>query len=302
MKRGVLYGLTAYVLWGAFPLYFPLLQPGSALEILSHRVVWSFVTMAIVLLVVRRWRTFSQLPIKVWAQICAAAVFIAANWGIYIYAVNNGHVVEAALGYFINPLVSVCLGVLVLKERLRPLQWTALAVAASAVVVIVVDTGQIPWLSLGLAASFATYGLIKKVVPLRATESLGAESMVLMPVALGYLIYLQISGGSNLLTNGPWHVALLASAGLVTVVPLAAFAMAAPRLPLSTMGFLQYLTPVLQFLLGILVFQEQMPPARWIGFIIIWCALALYTFDALRAQKRAPRNRQAVRTVPAPGQ
>ncbi len=300
MKRGVLFGLAAYLIWGAFPLFFPLLQPASAGEILAHRVFWSFVLMALVLAVLRQWKTLRNLSLRVWSQVGLAAVLIAINWGVYIYAVNNGHVVEAALGYFMNPLVSVALGVLVLKEKLRPLQWIAIVVAIVAVVILALEAGRVPWLSLALAFSFGMYGFIKKVIPLRATQSLTAESMVLSPLAVAFLIVLQVNGTSTLTTEGPWHVALLVSCGVVTIVPLVAFGVAAPLLPLSTMGFLQYLTPTLQFLLGVLVFREDMPGTRWAGFAVIWLALVIYSVDAARQGRgRKTAIGSADRTVPA---
>lgn len=282
MKRGVLYGLAAYLWWGAFPLFFPLLRPASAGEILAHRVLWSFVIMGLVLTFLKQWTTFRRLPLRVWWQICLAAVMIAVNWGVYIYSVNNGHVVEAALGYFMNPLVSIGLGVLFLKERLRRMQWTAIGIAVIAVMILAVEAGRVPWLSLALAFSFGLYGYVKKVIPLRPTESLTAESMVLTPFAVAFLVLIQVNGTSTLTNQGAWHIALLVACGLVTIVPLVAFGVAAQLLPLSTIGFLQYLTPTLQFLLGVLVFQENMPGTRWAGFAVIWVALIVYSIDAAR--------------------
>lgn len=290
MKRGVLYGLAAYLWWGAFPLFFPLLRPASAGEILAHRVLWSFLIMGLVLAFLKQWTTFRKLPFRVWWQICLAAVMIAVNWGVYIYSVNNGHVVEAALGYFMNPLVSVGLGVLFLKERLRRLQWTAIGIAVIAVMILAVEAGRVPWLSLTLAFSFGLYGYVKKVIPLRPTESLTAESMVLTPFAVAFLVLIQVDGTSTLTNQGAWHIALLAACGLVTIVPLVAFGVAAQLLPLTTIGFLQYLTPTLQFLLGVLVFQENMPGTRWAGFVVIWLALIIYSIDAARQSLKVGRG------------
>ena len=292
MRRGVLFGILAYGIWGLFPLYWPVLEPSSATEILAHRVFWSFVTMAVALFIRRRWSYLRALPRRTWLQVAAAAVLISVNWGLYIFAVNNGHVVDAALGYYINPLVSIGLAVVVLRERLRTLQWIAIGIAAAAVVMITVDAGRVPYIGIGLAFSFALYGLVKKVIPLAATESLTAESMVLSPVALGFIGYLQFTGHGTLTTNEPGHIVLLMTTGIVTVIPLGAFAVAAQSLPLSVTGFLQYITPTLQFLLGIFWAHEEMGPSRLIGFGVIWLALAVYSFDALRHGQRTRRDRR----------
>ncbi|MEU6379924.1 EamA family transporter RarD [Streptomyces sp. NPDC046909] len=286
---GLLNGFAAYGMWGLFPLYFPLLKPAGASEVLAHRMVWSFVAVALALVVLRRWRWAGELlrqPRRL-ALIAAAAGFIAVNWGVYIWAVNNGRVVEASLGYFINPLVTIAMGVLLLKERLRPVQWAAVGVgAAAAVVVLTVGYGRPPWISLCLAFSFATYGLVKKKVNLGGLESLAAETTMQFLPALGYLVWLGTHGGATFTTEGAGHTALLAGTGLVTALPLVCFGAAAIRVPLSTLGLLQYLAPVFQFLLGILYFHEAMPPERWAGFALVWLALSLLTWDALRAARR----------------
>lgn len=290
MRRGITFGVTAYLIWGLFPLYFPLLEPAGPLEILAHRMVWSLVVSAIVLTVVRGWRAIRAMPARVWLLVLAAALLIAVNWGIYIWAVNNGRVVDAALGYFINPLVTVLFGVVIFRERLRMAQWTAVALGAIAVTVLAVAGGTFPWVAVSLALSFACYGLVKKVIPLPPTASLTAEGLILLLPALGYLTFLTAQGSSSLTTNGPWHLVLLASSGVVTCVPLLAFAAAAQALPLSVLGLLQYLTPVAQFLLGVFWFHEDMPPYRWIGFALVWAALVVFTADALRASRHADRE------------
>ncbi len=234
------------------------------------------------------------MPPRVWALVLAGAFLIAVNWGIYIWAVNAGHVVDAALGYFINPLVTVLFGVLIFRERLRPTQWAAVACGAAAVAVLAVAGGVFPWVALSLAASFACYGLVKKVIPLPPTASLTAEGLVQLLPALGYLVFLTTTGASTLTGNGAGHVLLLASSGVVTCVPLLAFAVAAQALPLSILGLLQYLTPVAQFLLGVLWFHEAMPAYRWVGFALVWAALAVLTTDALR-RRREPAARPAAR-------
>ena len=287
MRRGLTFGAAAYLIWGLFPLFFPLLEPAGALEILAHRMVWSLVVSAIVLTVVRGWTAIGRMPARVWALVLAGAVLIAVNWGIYIWAVNAGHVVDAALGYFINPLVTVLFGVLIFRERLRTTQWVAVACGAAAVAVLAVAGGVFPWVALSLAASFACYGLVKKVIPLPPTASLTAEGLVQLLPALGYLVFITATGASTLTGNGVGHVLLLASSGVVTCVPLLAFAIAAQALPLSILGLLQYLTPVAQFLLGVLWFHEAMPAYRWIGFTLVWAALAVLTVDALRHARQS---------------
>jgi chloramphenicol-sensitive protein RarD len=291
VQRGIVAGLTAYLIWGLFPLYWPLLEPAGALEILGHRMVWSLVVMALLVTGLRQWPAIVHMPLRVWGLVAAAAVLIAINWFLYIWAVNHAHVVDAALGYYVNPLVSVLLGVLVFRERLRALQWTAVGLGSVAVAVIAVGGGAVPWIALGLASSFAVYGLIKKVVPLAPTESLTAEGLVLVGPALAYLVVLQSTGQGTLIDHGTGHVLLLVGTGIVTVVPLLAFGAAARALPLSVLGLLQYITPTVQFMLVVFVFGEQMPPTRWIGFCLVWVALAVLTTDALRRRRPAGRPR-----------
>ncbi|MEV6242867.1 EamA family transporter RarD [Lentzea sp. NPDC051838] len=282
--RGVTYGVLAYVLWGLFPAYWPLLVPAQPVEVLAHRIVWSFVTLAIAVVILRRWRPFLDLSGKGWLIVTAAAVLITVNWGTYIYAVNTKHVVEAALGYFINPLVSVALGMIFLKERLRLGQVIAIGVVVAAVIVLTVDYGRLPVISLILAVSFGFYGLLKKKVPLDAISSLTAENMVIAPIALVYLLTL---GSANTFTTaGTGHTLLILSTGIITVVPLLLFGAGAQRIPLTTMGMLQYLAPVLQFLWGVFVVHEPMPPSRWIGFGLVWLALAIFVTDALRYRRK----------------
>ena len=292
MRRGLILGASAYLIWGLFPLYFTLLEPAGPLEILAQRMVWSLVVAALILTVVRGWRAIRDMPPRVWALVLAGALLIAVNWGIYIWAVNNDRVVDAALGYFINPLVTVLFGVVIFKERLRITQWAAVGLGAAAVTVLAVAGGTVPWIALCLAVSFACYGLVKKVIPLPPTASLTAEGIILLLPAAGYLTYLGVTGGSTFGSEGAGHLLLLASSGVVTCVPLLAFAAAAQALPLSVLGLLQYLTPVAQFLLGVLWFHEAMPPYRWVGFALVWAALVVLTFDALRhARDTAPPGR-----------
>ncbi|WP_406392912.1 EamA family transporter RarD [Streptomyces sp. NBC_00887] len=287
-RAGLLYGIGAYGMWGLVPLFWPLLEPSGAMEILAHRMVWSLGVVGIALLALRRWAWIGALlrqPAKL-GLIAIAATVISVNWGIYIWSVNNGHVVEASLGYFINPLVTIAMGVLLLGERLRPVQWTAVATGFAAVLVLAIGYGQPPWVSLALAFSFATYGLVKKKVNMGGLESLAAETAVLFVPALGFLLWLAARGDTTFLVGGAGHGALLAATGLVTAVPLVCFGAAAIRVPLSVLGLLQYLAPVFQFGLGILYFHEAMPPERWAGFALVWVALMLLTWDALRTARR----------------
>ncbi|MGW1618013.1 EamA family transporter RarD [Streptomyces sp. NPDC002172] len=300
-RTGLVNGFAAYGMWGLVPLFWPLLKPAGSVEILAHRMVWSLVFVAVALAFVRRWAWAGELlrqPRRL-ALVTVAAAVITVNWGVYIWAVNAGHVVEASLGYFINPLVTIAMGVLLLKERLRPAQWAAVGVGFAAVVVLAVGYGQPPWISLVLAFSFATYGLVKKKVNLGGIESLAAETAIQFLPALGYLLWLAGHGESSFVNDGAGHAALLASTGIVTAVPLVCFGAAAIRVPLSTLGLLQYLAPVFQFLLGILYFHEAMPAARWAGFALVWLALTLLTWDALRTARRAARA-LAVAPLPRP--
>ncbi|MFC5155563.1 EamA family transporter RarD [Streptomyces amakusaensis] len=300
-RAGLLHGIAAYGMWGLVPLFWPLLEPSGAMEILAQRMVWSLAIVALALLALRRWGWIRELvssPRKL-GLITVAAVTISVNWGLYIWSVNNGRVVEAALGYFINPLVTVAIGVLVLKERLRPAQWAAVGTGVAAVVVLTVGYGQPPWVSLTLAFSFATYGLAKKKVNIGGLESLAAETAVLFLPAMGFLVWLAADGGLSFGAEGLGHAALLAATGLVTAAPLVCFGAAAIRVPLSTLGLLQYLAPVLQFLLGILYFKESMPAERWAGFALVWLALICLTWDALRTARRT--RAQALRLAAAAG-
>jgi chloramphenicol-sensitive protein RarD len=294
----VLLGLTAWTMWGFFPLYWPLLEPSGAVEILAHRIFWSMIVMLGVVVALRKRdslrATVAQRRTR-WLLVVAAAL-ITVNWGTYIWGVNNHHVVETSLGYFINPLVSVLIGVVVLGERLRRLQWAALALAAVAVLALTVEYGRPPWVALILAISFGSYGLAKKKANSGAVESLVVETLVVSPVALGYLVFLTATGASTFGSNGGWHVALVVGTGVVTVLPLLAFGGAATRIPLSTLGLMQYVTPTVQFLLGILFFHEPMPAMRWVGFALIWLALVLFTAESLRHRHR---RRRLLRTDPA---
>ncbi|GGM03691.1 EamA family transporter RarD [Nakamurella endophytica] len=298
MRAGWVSGVSAYLLWGLFPLFWPLLEPAGAIEVLAHRMIWSLVVMVLVLSVLRRWRELRTASARTWGMVVAAALLITVNWGFYIWAVTTGRVLDAALGYFINPLVSVLLGVLVFRERLRPATWTAVGIGALAVMVISVGGGRFPWVAFVLALSFGLYGLVKKVIRLEPAASLTAEGLVLLVPATAYLTVLQATGHGTFTDHGAGHTLLLISAGVVTVVPLLLFTAAARALPLSVVGFLQYLTPVVQFLLGVFWAHEHMPVGRWVGFVLVWLALVVLTVEGLARRRRAAADRRAVAARP----
>ena len=290
-RSGALYGASAYLLWGLFPLYWPLLAPTGSLEVLAHRVLWSLAVVAVLLAVTGRLSSVRAAGAdrRRLLMLTAAAVVIAVNWGTYIYGVTSEQVVETSLGYFVNPIVTVLLGVLVLGERLRPAQWTALGLAFLAVVVLTVENGRPPWIALALAFSFGAYGLLKKTTGVGAVEGLAIETAVLLPVAGVYVAVLGATGAGTFGSEGPGHAALLALSGLVTAVPLLAFGAAASRVPLTTLGLLQYLAPTLQFALGVTLFDEPLPPVRLLGFVLVWAGLALFTADLVRHHRRTSR-------------
>jgi chloramphenicol-sensitive protein RarD len=278
-------------MWGAFPLYWPLLEPAGAVEILGHRILWSVLTMGLILLL---WRRTSQIRAlvadrRVFALLAVAAAVITVNWAVYIYGVNNGRVVETSLGYFINPLVTVLMGVFILGERLRRLQWVAMAVAGFAVVVLALDYGRLPWVALVLAFSFGSYGLAKKTANVGAVESLTLETALISPVAAAYLFWLSSQGQANFAAHGVGHALLLTTTGIVTAIPLICFGAAATRVSMVSLGLLQYLAPTFQFALGVLWFHEEMPSGRWVGFALVWVALVIFTFEAVKHRRRQLR-------------
>lgn len=290
---GILFGIGAYGLWGMLPLYFLILLPATAVEIVANRVLWSLIFCALLLTVLRSWKTFrvAVSDRRVLGTLTVAALLIAVNWFVYTYGVTNGHAIEASLGYFINPIVSVLLGVFVLREKLRPLQWAAVGMGVVAVVVLAVGYGSVPFIALTLAISFGLYGFVKKRVgpSVDAVSSLSIETAVLTPIAAGVMIWLTVSGGATLTTEGPGHFWIMAASGIITAVPLIFFGAAARRLPLTTIGMLQYLAPVLQFILALTVFGEEMPLERWIGFGLVWLGLALLTVDMVRTVRKNAR-------------
>lgn len=299
-RAGLAMGLGAYLLWGFLPLYFPLLEPAAPLEVVAHRVVWSLAFCLVAVAVGRGWRALlaAVRDRRTLVTLTVAAVLVAANWLVFVHGVLTGHTVDAALGYYINPLVTVALAVVVLGERMRPAQWVALGVGSAAVVVITLGVGRLPWIALTLAATFGLYGLIKNRVgrSVPAVTSLAVETAVLTPAALVYLLWLDSSGAGSWGQHGGAHMAALAGTGVVTAVPLLLFGAAARRLPLSVVGLLQYAAPTMQFLVGVLVFHEEMPPARWAGFALVWVALVVLTTDGLRtgrAERLAARRAES---------
>ena len=284
----MLAGFSAYLIWGMFPLFWPLLEPAGAAEILAHRIIWSALCMTVVVIAARRVARLKALARdrRSLLILAGAASAISVNWGTYIWAVNAGHVVEASLGYFINPLVSVAFGVLLLGERLRRAQWVAVGIAVIAVIVLAVDHGRPPWIALTLAVSFATYGLAKKQADAGAFESLTLETALLTPFALAYVGFLASTGDLEFGAHGLGHMVLLMTAGLLTAVPLVLFGAAATRMSLVSLGLLQYLAPILQFAIGVLVYSEAMPPVRWIGFALVWAALILFTFETINHRRK----------------
>jgi chloramphenicol-sensitive protein RarD len=283
-KLGLVYGVSAYVLWGMFPLYWPLLEPASSLEIVSHRAVWTMVFCLIVLYLTKALKstlaTFKR-P-KVAAKLFATTILISINWLVYIWATNNGHVVEASLGYYINPLIVIAFGVILLKERMRPLQWAAVSIATIGVLVLTIDYGRLPWVALGLALSWGGYGLIKKQLGLGALEGLAIETLIAFIPYCGYLIFIGAQGEGQF-GHGTGLTILLISAGAITAIPLLLFNGSTTRLPFTTIGLLQYITPTIQFSIGVWIRHEAMPTARWVGFIFIWLALTTLAIDLLRS-------------------
>ena len=283
-KLGLLYGVGAYVLWGLFPLYWPLLQPATSLEIVSHRAVWTMIFCIVVLAVTHALKstlaTFKR-P-KVAARLFTTTILISINWLVYVWATNNGHVVEASLGYYINPLIIIAFGVILLKEKMRGLQWVAVSIATVGVVILTVDYGRLPWVALALALTWGTYGLVKKQLGLGALEGLAIETMIAFIPYCGYLIFIGAKGEGQF-GHGIGLTTLLISAGAITAIPLLLFNGSTNRLPYTTIGLLQYITPTIQFSIGVWVNHEAMPTARWVGFIVIWIALMTLAADLVKS-------------------
>jgi chloramphenicol-sensitive protein RarD len=288
MRKGIFSAASAFLCWGLFPLYFHAIGEVPSLQILAHRMLWSLLFLMIVLTVRRQWAWLALLrQPRIVASFVASALLLSINWLIYIWAVNNGHVIESSLGYFITPLVNITIGYLLLNERLRRAQWMAVAVAALGVAWLSWQAGTVPWIALALALSFGGYGLLRKTAALGALEGLSFETMVLFPVAAAYVAWLTVHGQNAFINTGSDTTRLLLmAAGPITAVPLLLFAAGARQIPLSVLGLLQYLSPTLQFLLGVWIFHEAFTAERLVGFALIWLALALFAAEGFWRTRR----------------
>lgn len=284
MRKGILYATACYTAWGLFPIYFKAISEIPAMEILFHRMVWALLFLVMVLAWRKQWAWIPALlkKPKLIAGFASSALLLSINWFIYIWATNNDHIVDASLGYFITPLVNVLLGYAFLHERMRPIQWWAVGLAASGVVWLTVQTGHPPWIGLSLAATFGAYGLLRKTAALGALEGLSLETFLLFPFALAYLTYLALNGHSTFLHSTTSTQLLLLAAGPITAIPLLLFAAGARRIPLATLGLLQYISPSIQLLLGVWLYHEAFSAGRLIGFATIWAGLIVYSAEGLR--------------------
>jgi chloramphenicol-sensitive protein RarD len=278
MNKGILYGIATYILWGFFPIYWKLLHPVSALQVIGHRISWSFILLILIIVLTRQWNDFraAALNARVIGIYAIAGVLLTVNWLVYVWGVNAGFIVETSLGYFINPLLSVLLGVIILRERLRPAQWVPVVIAAAGVIYLTVAYGRLPWIALSLAFSFGFYGLIKKMAPLGSLCGLTLETGIVFPAALIYLLVVEMNGTAAFLHEGASITLLLIGAGAVTTIPLLLFASAAKEIPLSVVGLLQYIAPTLQFLIGVFLYKEPFDQSHLVGFGIVWVALVIF--------------------------
>lgn len=298
MSKGILYGIGAYALWGFFPIYWKLLHDVPAEQVIGHRIGWSFILLLAYILLAGHWKEFRSAAFK-WRTIgiySIAAVLLSFNWFIYVWGVNAGFIVETSLGYFINPLLSVLLGVLFLRERLRPWQWVPVGLAALGVAYLTFAYGRLPWIALSLAFTFGFYGFVKKLSPLGSLYGLTLETGIVFPIALAYLVFMGVTGSGAFLQTGALVDVLLVGAGLVTTIPLLMFASAAKQIPLTVVGLLQYIAPTLQFLIGVLVYREPFDHSRFIGFGIVWAALIIFAAENYLA------NRVPVQPIPELGE
>lgn len=287
MNKGILYGIGAYVLWGFFPIYWKFLQNVPALQVIGHRIIWSFILLLTYILLTRQWRAFhvAAFQWKTAGVYTLAAVLLSLNWLIYVWSVNAGYIVETSLGYFINPLLSVLLGVFFLRERLRPLQWLPVGLAAIGVGYLTIIYGRLPWIALSLAFTFGFYGLVKKLSPLGSLYGLALETGIGFPVALIYLAFAGLTGSGAFLHAGTPTDLFLIGAGLVTTIPLLMFASAAKQIPLTIIGLLQYIAPTLQFLIGVFLYKEPFDLEHFAGFVIVWFALIIFAMESYLANR-----------------
>jgi len=298
MNKGILNGLAAYALWGFFPIYWKLLHQVSALQVIAHRISWSFILLIIFILLTKQWRDFrsAALTAKTLGIYSIAAVLLTVNWLVYVWGVNAGFIVETSLGYFINPLLSVLLGVVFLRERLRPAQWVPVGLASVGVIYLTVVYGRLPWIALSLAFSFGFYGFVKKLAPLGSLYGLTLETAIVFPIALIYLAFVGFTGSGTFLHQGALTDMLLIGAGAVTTIPLLMFASAAKQIPLTVIGLLQYIAPTLQFLIGVFIYEEPFDQAHLIGFGIVWVALIIFWVENFIA------HRMPVEPIPEMGE
>lgn len=297
MNKGILYGIGAYIFWGFFPIYWKFLHHVPAIQLIGHRIIWSFLLLALVIAASRQWSDFrGTITMKVLRIYTIAAILIGINWFLYVWAVNHEFIVETSLGYFINPLISVLLGVVILKERLRPAQWVPVILAALGVAYLTYVYGRLPYIALSLAFSFGLYGLVKKLSPLGSLYGLTVETGILFIPALGYLIFVEANNTAAFLHTGAGSDLLMIGAGLVTTVPLLMFASAARSIPLWVVGLLQYIAPTLQFLIGVFMYKEPFSQNQLIGFGIVWVALIIFLAENYIA------SRQPVEPLPEMGE
>jgi chloramphenicol-sensitive protein RarD len=298
MNKGIWNGLAAYAMWGFFPIYWKLLHEVPALQVIGHRISWSFILLIAVILLTQQWKEFRSavLAPRVIGIYAIAGVLLSINWLIYVWGVNSGFIVETSLGYFINPLISVLLGVLFLRERLRAMQWVAVGLAAAGVIYLTLTYGRPPWIALSLAFTFGTYGLVKKLAPLGSLYGLTLETALVFPIALIYLTFVQSTGTGAFLHRGALTDLLLIGTGAVTSIPLLMFASAARQIPLTMIGILQYIAPTLQFLIGVFLYHEPFDQSRLIGFSLVWLALVIFWVENYLA------NRVPVQPIPEMGE
>ena len=293
MNRGVLYAISAYGMWGFFPVYWKLLKHIPALQLLGHRIGWFFILLVVVLFITRRWADFRKSIVspRIQRSYLAAAILIGVNWFTYVWAVNSGFIVETSLGYFINPLVSVLLGVVILKEQIRPWQWVAIGIAAVGVLYLTISYGSLPWIALTLAFSFGFYGLAKKTAPLNAIQGLALETGILFLPSVGWLVFSDLTGEGAFLHTGWTSDLLMIGAGIVTTIPLLMFASAAKMIPLSMVGILQYIAPTIQLIIGVVVYHEAFSSTRVIGFSIVWLALVIFGIEGWLVRRSVKQKR-----------
>ncbi len=298
MNKGILYGIVTYILWGFFPIYWKFLHPVPAMQVIGHRISWSFILLIAILLITRQWKDFrsTALKPKVLGIYAIAGVLLTINWLVYVWGVNAGFIVETSLGYFINPLLSVLLGVIFLRERLRPMQWVPVGIAAIGVIYLTFVYGRLPWIALALAFSFGFYGFVKKLAPLGSLYGLTLETGIVFPIALIYLLFVEFTGTGAFAHDGTFITALLIGAGAVTTIPLLLFASAAKQIPLSLVGLLQYIAPTLQFLIGVFLYKEPFDQSHLIGFGIVWAALIIFVIENYLA------HRMPVEPIPEMGE